>query len=89
MERSATELRRVEKELVRTICIAGYKSHTFGRKKVEKLRCAAEEAKQIGLYALENAAVITSVVAMLDALMKSIWEIDQDIKALVMQESFI
>ena len=78
-----------ENELVRTICIAGYKSPAFGRKKVEKLRCAAQEAKQVGLYAPGNAAVVTSVVAMLDALMKSIWEIEQDIKALVMQEPFI
>ena len=78
-----------ENELARMICVAGYKHVAFGKKKAEKLRTAAEEATRIGLYAPGNAAVIMTVVEMLDTLLKSIWEIEQDIKALVMQEPFI
>lgn len=78
-----------ENELARMICAAAYKHFTFGKEKADKLRLAAIGAERIGLYAPGNAAVIVSVIAMLDALLKSIWEIDQDIKALIMQEPFI
>lgn len=78
-----------ENELARMICVAAYKHFAFGKKKVEKLRLAAKDAERIGLYAPGNAAVVVSVIDMLDALLKSIWEIDQDIKALVTQEPFI
>lgn len=78
-----------ENELARMICVAAYKHFAFGKKKVEKLRLAAKDAERIGLYAPGNAAVVVSVIAMLDALLKSIWEIDQDIKALITQEPFI
>lgn len=78
-----------ENELARMICVAAYKHFAFGKKKVEKLRLAAKDAERIGLYAPGNAAVVVSVIDMLDALLKSIWEIDQDIKSLVTQEPFI
>ena len=78
-----------ENELIRMICVAAYKQVSFGKAKVEKLRAAAASAQQLGLYAPGNAAVIVSVVAMLDALLKSIWEIEQDIKALITQETFL
>ena len=78
-----------ENELIRMICVAAYKQVSFGKAKVEKLRAAATSAQQLGLYAPGNAAVIVSVVAMLDALLKSIWEIEQDIKALITQETFL
>ena len=78
-----------ENELIRMICVAAYKQVSFGRGKAEKLRSVAASAQQLGLYAPGNAAVIVSVVAMLDALLKSIWEIEQDIKALITQETFL
>lgn len=82
-------LLKSENELLRTICIAGYKGHAFGVKKVEKLRRVTEDALRLGLYAPGNAAVVTSAVAMLDALLNGIWEIEQAIKALIIQELFI
>lgn len=78
-----------ENELARMICVSAYKHFAFGKKKAEKLRLAATAAERLGLYAPGNAGVVASVVSILDALLKSIWEIDQDIKALITQEPFI
>lgn len=78
-----------ENDLARMICAAAYKHLAFGEKKTEKLRLAAETAERLGLSAPGNAAVVVSVIAILDALLKSIREIDQDIKALVAKEPFM
>ena len=78
-----------EHELARLICTAAYKHFPFGKEKAEKLFSVAQDAARIGIYAPGNSAVIISVLDMLDALLKSIWEIDQDIKALITQEPFI
>jgi len=76
-------------ELARLICVVGYKSWAFGQKKATQLRAIAEEAIRLGIYAPGNAAVITAVLEVLETLLQSIWQIEQDIKALIMQEPYI
>ena len=76
-------------ELTGIIRLAGYKGIAFGRKKAELLHTAAEKAVKLGIYAPGNAAVITAVLGVLETLLSSIHEIEQDIKALIMQDIYL
>lgn len=69
--------------------MAGFKSLAFGRKKAEKLYKAAKDAIRLGIYAPGNAAVITAVLVVLETLLLSIQQIEQDIKAVIQQEAYI
>jgi len=82
-------LLKSEGELVGLIRLAGYKGLAFGQKKAAKLWEAAEGAIKLGIHAPGNSAVIRAVLEVLEALLQSVWQIEQDIKALVVQESYI
>lgn len=82
-------LLKSENELAGLIRIAGYKGVAFGRKKAAMLHAAAQEAVKLGIYAPGNAAVITVVLDILETLLQSIWQIEQDIKSLIVQEPYI
>lgn len=76
-------------ELAGMIRLAGYKGVTFGRKKAELLHAAAEKAVRLGIFAPGNSAVIAAVLGVLETLLSSIHEIEQDIKALIVQDTYL
>lgn len=82
-------LLKSEDELAGVIRVAGFKSLTFGREKAAKLRQAAEGAVKLGIYAPGNASVVTAVLAVLETLLLNIRQIEQDIKAVILQETYI
>jgi len=82
-------LLKSESELVGLIRVAGNKGLAFGQKKAAQLREAAEGAIKLGLYAPGNSAVIGAVLEVLETLLRSVWQIEQDIKALTIQEAYI
>ncbi len=73
-------------ELIRTASRCGM---AFSRKKSAKLHTVAEEAVKLGFSAPGTAAVIATVLDVLDILLQNIRQIGQNIKALVKQETYI
>lgn len=82
-------LLKTEEELAGMIRRAGYKGITFGRKKAELLHAAAEKAVRLGIFAPGNSAVVTAVLEVLETLLSSVQEIEQDIKALIVQDVYL
>lgn len=82
-------LLKTEEELAGIIRCAGYKGITFGRKKAELLHAAAEKAVRLGIFASGNSAVVTAVLEVLEALLSSVQEIERDIKALIVQDTYL
>lgn len=78
-----------EGELSALIQLACRRGSEFGRKKAALLHTAAQEAVRLGIYAPGNAAVISTVIDMLETLQRNILQLEQDLKALIVQEPYI
>lgn len=82
-------LAKSEGELADLICTASRCGVAFSRKKSAKLHTVAQEAARLGITAPGTAAVIATVLNVLDILLQNIRQIEQNIKALVKQETYI
>lgn len=82
-------LSKSEDELADLIHTASRCGMAFSRKKSVKLRTVAEEAAKLGIIAPGTTAVIATVLNVLEILLQNIRQIEQDIKALVKQETYI
>lgn len=82
-------LSKSEEELADLINTASRCGMTFSRKKSAKLRTIAEEAAKLGITAPGTVAVIATVLNVLEILLHNIRQIEQNIKVLVEQETYI
>lgn len=82
-------LLKSEDELANLINTASRCGMTFSRKKSAKLRTIAGEAVKIGITASGTATVIATVLNVLEILLHNIRQIEENIKVLVKQETYI
>ncbi|MDE7244938.1 MAG: transposase [Oscillospiraceae bacterium] len=82
-------LLKSEDELVGLIRTASRRGLAFCYKKATKLHMVAEEAVKLGISAPGNAAVITTVLEVLETLLQNIQRIEQNMKDLARQETYI
>lgn len=82
-------LSKSEDELTDLIRTASRSGLAFSRKKSVKLHTIAKEAVKLGISAPGTTAVIATVLDVLDILLQNIQQIEQNIKALVKEETYI
>lgn len=78
-----------EGELAALIQLACKRGSKFANKKAELLHSSAHEALRLGIYAPGNASAISTVIDMLAALQRNILQLEQELKALIVQEPYI